>query len=71
MNELFNIDEETKRFIRENLNKENINSIEDAIWHLANRGFSQFQTVYILTEIGQMPFKEANLCVMKSKTWNG
>jgi hypothetical protein len=70
MTDLFEFPDAIKEYVRNNVNSNDVYSIEKVLLYLKHKGISQFGSVYLLnTECG-IPVHRANLYVMDSKAWN-
>jgi hypothetical protein len=68
--ETLNFDDDIKLYVLHNANPEDSASVEMVLSWLKEKGISQLQSVYLLTQERGMSFQQANYYVMHSKAWN-
>lgn len=61
--------EDVIKFIQSTYDEKNINSIEVILSFLRKKGYSQLQTVFLISKECKLSFTEANRFVMNSETW--
>ena len=64
------LNEEMKEIFKETYINDKPESLEVALQILKNKGYSQMQSIFLLIEILNLSFIEANRTILNSKAWN-
>jgi hypothetical protein len=64
------INDKMRRLFKENFVESNPDSMETALQSLKDNGYSQMQSIFLLIDVLQLSFIEANRVILNSKAWN-